>query len=105
MQEYLTPDAAKRALAYDQARLAQIEADEPAGGLDRWGWLCVRRNLVGDLTDRAGALIEAWDSVGDEAAATAVEELGEHYAHLYKQADDTLEAARRELATDAEIDL
>lgn len=93
-EEYLTPDEAKAALHYDQARLARVEACEPEGALERWGWLSVRRTILGDLTDRVGALVAAWDSVGDQGAGDGAEELGEHYLQLYQEAERALEAHR-----------
>ncbi|MFC5888723.1 hypothetical protein ACFQ0M_48890 [Kitasatospora aburaviensis] len=108
LEEYLPdPKEAKADLHYDQGRLAQVDACEPTDPRERAGWLTVRRNILGDLTDRASALVHAWDRVGDELAANAVEELGEHYMHLYKQSEIDLEDARRQLASGeaAEADL
>ncbi|MFI9789009.1 hypothetical protein ACIHEI_36670 [Kitasatospora sp. NPDC051984] len=97
--DYPTPDQAKADLHAHEARLADIEAggcpiDDPMG---RFGWLSVRKAILGDMSDAAWALVHAWDEYGDGPAADAVEELAEHYLAQYGQADRTLEAARNEL--------
>ncbi|MFD5565541.1 hypothetical protein [Kitasatospora griseola] len=102
LDEYFpTPQQAKDDLHYDETRLAQVEADEPSDPHSRFGWLSVRRNVLGDLADRASALGMAWDRVGDECAATAAEEVGEHYVYQFKQAEAALEDHRRRLVPGA----
>ncbi|PJN21152.1 hypothetical protein [Kitasatospora sp. CB02891] len=104
LEEYLpTPQQAKDDLHYDENRLAQVEADEPSDPHSRFGWLSVRRNIFGDLADRASALALAWDRVGDEAAATATVEVGEHYLYQFKLAEAALEDHRRQLVPDTDL--
>ncbi|MFJ1709219.1 hypothetical protein [Kitasatospora sp. NPDC088346] len=96
--EYPTPDQAKSDLHAHEQRLADIEAggcptDDRMG---RFGWLSVRKAVLGDLSDAAHALVHAWDEHGDPAAGTAAEELAEHYRAQYDRADRDLEAARAE---------
>ncbi|MFD5565861.1 hypothetical protein [Kitasatospora griseola] len=97
--DYPTPAQAKADLHAHEARLADIEAGGcPADdAMGRFGWLSVRRTILGDMSDAAWALVHAWDEHDDKPAADAVEELAEHYAAQYGQADRTLEAARAEL--------
>ncbi|GLW73713.1 hypothetical protein Kpho02_60110 [Kitasatospora phosalacinea] len=94
--DYPTPDQAKSDLHVHVQRLAEIEAGGclSDGPMARFGYLSVRRAVLDDLSDAAHALVHAHDEHGDPAAATAAEELAEHYRALYDQADRALEAAR-----------
>ncbi|MFJ1757355.1 hypothetical protein [Kitasatospora sp. NPDC088134] len=99
---YPTPAQAKSDLHAHEQRLADIEVGGcPVGDpMGRFGWLSVRKVILGDMADAAHALVHAWDEHGDPAAADAVEELAQHYREQYDRAARALEAARAEFTAD-----